>query len=184
MQYFLTDFRSEGLVLITECSIYCNNIYPYTWHYCLYFVVFIYIVCLLFLLLLSSTSSIKLFNLNLNSNGSRVQQSTEVVKIAHNKLECDPGYIDQETVSAFSNWPAPSLPWGLLLTKTEDSVLSAATYPQQCTGNECHSVSMLINSANPLWEPNTVEAASLGTRIQPATLSMLPFTAQIGELWD
>lgn len=184
MQCFLTYFRCERLVLIT-CSMYCNNIYPSMWHYCPWFLVFVYIVCLPFLLLPSSNSSMfKLFHLNLNSNGSRVQQSTEVVKITHNRLDCDLEYIDQETVSAFSNWPSPSLPWGLLLTKTKDSVLSAATYPQQCTSNECHSVSMLINSANPLWEPNTVEAASLSTQNQPATLSMLPFTAQIGELWD
>lgn len=76
----------------------------------------------------------------------------------HHKLDCDREYIDQETVSAFSNWLAPCVPRGLFLTKAKDSALSAATYPQQCASNECHSVLVLINSANPLWDPNTVQA--------------------------
>ncbi len=79
-------------------------------------------------------------------------QSTVSVYKIHSRLDCDHEYIDQETVSAFSNWPPPCVPRGLLLTKAKDSVLSAGTYPQQCTCNECHSVLVLINSANPLWE--------------------------------
>lgn len=43
------------------------------------------------------------------------------------RSDCGCEHIDEETVSAFSNWPAPNVPQGLLLTRAKDSVLSAAT---------------------------------------------------------
>lgn len=125
---------------------------------------------------------LKWSNVNLISNESNISIHTAIhwsVYKLHSRLDCDREYIDQETVSAFSNWPAPCVPPGQLLTEAEDSVLSAATYPQQCAGNEYHSVLVLINSANPLWESSTVQA-SLSAQNQHATLSMFPFTAQIG----
>lgn len=46
----------------------------------------------------------------------------------HSRLDRPRIYIDRETVSAFSNWPAARVPRGPLLSK--DSPLSAATYPR------------------------------------------------------
>lgn len=91
---------------------------------------------------------------------------------------------DQESLSLFSNWLTPSAPQGLLLTKTKDLVLYAATSSQQYAGNEHHSVLVLINSPNPLWECITVPDASIILQNWHASVSMLHFTAQIREFWE
>lgn len=96
-------------------------------------------------------------NKNLISYESKAWIHWSVYKM-HSGLGRDREYIDQETVSAFPNWPAPHVTRRLLLTKAKDSVLSAATYPQQFATNECHCVLVLINSANPLWDPDAVQA--------------------------
>lgn len=80
---------------------------------------------------------LKSSNMNLMSNESKIWIHAAIY---WSRLDCDHEYIDQETVSEYSNWPAPCVPRGLLLTKAKDSVLSAATYPQQYASNECHSV--------------------------------------------
>lgn len=52
---------------------------------------------------------------------------------------------------------------------------------KQYAGNERHSVLVQINSANPLWELDTVQAASFILQNWPASVSMLHFTVQIRE---
>lgn len=112
-------------------------------------------------------------------------QSGRVFRCNANGFDCDREHIDQETASAFFNCPATRVPRGLLLTETKDPLLSAATYPQRCTGAACHSVPMPINSANPLWEPATIQAASLGIQNWHSTLSAAPlFQHRLGKLWD
>lgn len=131
-------------------------------------------------------SNVNIINVNSIQNECSIWTHAAIhwsVYKIHIRLDCDREYIEHETVSAFSNWPAPSVPQGLLLTQAKDSVLSAATYPQQCASNECHSVLVLINSANPLREPNTVQA-SVSAQNQCATLSMFLLTAPIAELLE
>lgn len=61
----------------------------------------------------------------------------------HTGSDCDREYIDRETASAFSNWPAPRVPWGLLLTKAKDSADASTAVAHQHRVPQCASADKL-----------------------------------------